>query len=118
MDRQMLCQFRWVVLLGGATLFLGMAYFVVPFHCPGPLAVLIGTGIVATRGFRANRYLRISGQAMTGFGIGEWLRSRDGSSLVYCAVVGGFTAIALYCMSGVVARVTAPIMAGLGHYPL
>ena len=51
MDRQTLAQFRWVVLLGGATLFLGMAYFVVPFHYPGPLAVLIGTGIVATRGF-------------------------------------------------------------------
>ena len=81
MDRQTLARFRWVVLLGGATLFLGMAYFVVPFHCPGPLAVLIGTGNrPLPGGFAQNRYLLISGQAMTSFGISEWLRSRDWSS--------------------------------------
>ncbi len=117
MDRQSLSRFRWVVLGGGTGLFLCMACFVVPFHYPGPLAVLTGTAILATRGFSANRDPQISAQA-TGSGVGEWLRSRDWNALVYCAAVGGITAVTLYCMSRIVARVTASIMSGLGHHSL
>ncbi len=117
MDGQTLSQLRWVVLGGGITLFLCMACFAVPFHHPGPLAVLIGTAILAARGFRTHRELGTSGQA-TGIGVSEWVRSRDWSALVYCAAVGGITAVTLYCLSRILARVTAPIMSGLGHHPL
>ena len=102
MNHQTVSQFRWMVLGCGATVFLCMACFDVPFHCPGPLAVLTGTAIVATTGFRAHRELGISGQT-TGMGIGVWLRSRDWYALVHCAAAGGITAVILYCMSRIVA---------------
>jgi len=114
MDPQSLLRFRWGVLGAGTTLFLCMAC-VVPFHYPRPLAVLMGTASVAIRDFRAPGELGISA---TGMGIEEWVRSRDWSALVYCAAVGGITAVTLYCMSRILARVTAPIMSRFGHHPL
>ena len=118
MERQTLARFRWVTLIGGAALFASMACFVAPFHYPGPMAVLIGTVFLGARGFCAHRELLSSGQEVEEVGICRWLRTRDWSAVVYCAAVGGVTAITLYCLSRIAARVTAPIMAGLGHNPL
>lgn len=116
MERQTLARFRWVILIGGGTVFAGMAWFLVPFHYPGPLAVFIGTVFVSTKGFCANRELRRSGLEVDDIGICRWLRTRDWSAVIYCAAFGGITAITLYCLSRIAVRVTAPIMTGLEQH--
>ena len=103
MEHQTLVRFRWAMLGGGVS--------------PVPMTVLIGTAIVAFRGFVANQDLWVSDQHMTGAGIGEWMRSRDWNAFVHCAAVGGITAVMLYCLNRIVARITAPITAGLGPSP-
>ena len=88
-----------------------------PVSLPGTSGRIDRPAIIAFRGFAASQDLRISDQHTTGAGIGEWMRSRDWNALVHCAAVGGITAVALYCLNRIVARITAPITAGLGPSP-
>ena len=82
------------------------------------LAVLLLTGSAIT----AVSILGVDGRrriANTGRGTGAhtWLRSPDWNALACVAWVGGITAVSLYCVNRIIARVAAPFVAEVRARP-